>query len=210
MPRRPDIHMHQMSSRLQGDARADELLDEARILARTRDDPASFAPLYETYLPRIYAYCLRQLGRPEEAENMTSTVFARALSGAHAYRGGSVPAWLFRIAHNAVANSRRERRHLLLEDADAGLSADRAANPTLDQVIDAEQRQQVARLISALPEEQQELLSLRVTHGLSAKEIGVVIGKREGAVRMALHRVVQHLARQLREAEEGRHGQSLP
>src|SRR5690242_143201 len=78
--------------------------DEARILQRAQQHPAAFAPLYERYFARIYAYCLRRASSPQEAEDLCSQVFTRALTGLHTYRGGSVPAWLFRIAHNVVAN----------------------------------------------------------------------------------------------------------
>jgi RNA polymerase sigma-70 factor (ECF subfamily) len=70
---------------------------------------------------------------------------------------------------------------------------------TLGHLIEAEERQQIARLIAELPEEQRELLALRMAGGLSAKEIGLVIGKNEGAVRVAIHRTIQQLRSALRE-----------
>jgi RNA polymerase sigma-70 factor (ECF subfamily) len=63
----------------------------------------------------------------------------------------------------------------------------------LGQLVEAEERQQMQRLVAALPEEQRELIALRVTGGLSAKEIGQVVGKSEGAVRVAIHRTLQQL-----------------
>ncbi len=168
--------------------------DEARTLERAREDPTAFAPLYERYFPRIYAYCLRRTGTAEGAEDLTSFVFTRALTGLGSYRGGSVAAWLFRIARNAVANHRRDSRpQVPLASATIAPQPSESGDQPLDRLVRAEERERVARLIAALPERERELLALKVAGGLSAKEIGAVLGKSEGAVRVALHRVIQGL-----------------
>jgi RNA polymerase sigma-70 factor (ECF subfamily) len=175
--------------------------DEAALLEQARADPAAFAPLYERYVVRIYQYCLRRVGNPEEAEDLTSLVFSRALSSIAGYRGGSPAAWLFAIAHNAVANHLRDRRaHVPLEGAALTAAASRPEphSDPLDQVIKEEERRRVAELVAGLSEEQRALLTLKVVGQLSAREMGVVLGKREGAVRVALYRVVQQLRRAYR------------
>lgn len=170
--------------------------NERAIMEQARDDPAGFAPLYEQYFPGIYRYCIRRVGSREEAEDLTSLIFTRALAGLNSYRGGPVAAWLFTIAHNAVANHYRDRR--------ATASLDDPARPfdgeepgigdnTLARIVDEEEGARVAGLIAGLPEEQRNLLSLRIAGGLSAKEIGAVLGKSESAVRVAIHRTIQEL-----------------
>jgi RNA polymerase sigma-70 factor (ECF subfamily) len=176
----------------------DHLADEAFILAQARTDPAAFAPLYERYVARIYQYCRRRVGHPEEAEDLTSLVFSRALGGLASYRGGSPAAWLFAIAHNAVANHLRDRRpHLSLDSSVPSLiySHPEPSPDPLDLVLRDEERRRVAKLVAELTEEQRALLALKVVGQLSAKEMGAVLGKREGAVRVALYRVVQQLRR---------------
>lgn len=183
------------------DADSDE---EARVVAATRDDPAAFAPLYERYFPCVYAYCLRRVGSSEEAEDLTSLVFTRAFTSVGQFRGGSVAAWLFRIAHNAVANHQRDRRpQLSLDAAPLGTTPIAPDEPLLDGLVRAEERERVARLLAALPDDQRELLALRIVGELSAKEIGMVLGKSEGAVRVALHRVVRTLRDAYHHADEG-------
>lgn len=169
-----------MTTRRWGALQDDQPAEEARILERARGDPAAFAPLYERYFPRVYAYCLRRVGTVEEAEDLTSDVFTRALTGLGGYRGGSVAAWLFRIAHNAVANHLRGRR------PQAPLEPALAASPRLtdsgdqplERLVRVEEEERVARLIAALPERERELLTLRVVGGLSAKEAGAIRGRR--------------------------------
>ncbi len=162
----------------------------AETIASSRQNPAAFKPIYEEYFPRIYRYCLRRVNRAQEAEDLTSQIFTRALASLPTFRGGSFAAWLFRIAHNAVANYWRDRRATVpLEEAETLGQGDE----TLGRLMEDEQRQRVLKLIAGLPDEQRELLALKVSGGLSAREIGEVIGKSEGAVRVMIHRTVQTL-----------------
>src|SRR5690349_22722029 len=73
-------------------------------------DRLLFAPIYEQYFDRVYAYCLRRTNSAQEAEDLCSQVFSRALGGLESYRGGVVAAWLFQIAHNSVIKHYRARR----------------------------------------------------------------------------------------------------
>ncbi len=160
------------------------------LIDRARDDPAAFAPLYHQYFPRIYRYCLRRVSVAQEAEDLTSHIFTRALTHLREFRGGSFAAWLFRIAHNATANHLRDRRVILPLD----VVEERAhGQDLLDRVIEAEEQARVARLIAALPDEPRNLIALRIAGELSTREIAEVTGKSGGAVRVALHRIVAQL-----------------
>ncbi len=181
------------------DAPEGQANEEVRLLELARNEPTAFAPLYERYFPRIYAYCLRRVGSNEEAEDLTSLVFTRALTSIGSYRGGSVVAWLFRITHNAVANHLRDRR--------PQLPLDTASHPVSGEDLSAgivrdEEQEHLARLLAALPNDQREILVLRLVGELTAREIGAVIGKREGAVRVTLHRIVRGLRAAYHQANE--------
>ncbi len=99
---------------------------ETEVLRTARSDPAAFESLYQLYFPRIYAYCLRQLGHPEDAEDLTSFIFAQAIANLRSYWGGSVAAWLFRRRRRAPrpeldgrpweADARRRARVRLAQD----------------------------------------------------------------------------------------------
>ncbi len=162
-----------------------------QMVAQACADPAAFKSLYENYFHRIYRYCLRRVSCPHEAEDLTSLIFTSALANLSTFRGDSFAAWLFRIAHNAVVNHLRSRRASVPLQAVAEIPD--AGGEMLDGLMDAEERERVACLIAALPDEQRELLTLKVAGGLSAKEIGQVVGRSETAVRMALSRIVKQL-----------------
>jgi DNA-directed RNA polymerase specialized sigma24 family protein len=53
-------------------------LDEAQIMVIAQHNPALFAPLYERYVDRVYAYCRRRAANDQDAEDLCSMVFARA------------------------------------------------------------------------------------------------------------------------------------
>ncbi len=160
----------------------------AQMHAAQRDS-AAFAPLYERYVERVYAFCLRRSPTPEDAEDLCSQVFLRALRGLHTYRGGLVSAWLFRIARNVIANHYRGRRPIIALD-DLEIPAD---DHTTERIEQADDKRIIAALIATLPEEKQTLLSLSLDSGLTSSEIGEVIGKSPQAVRVEIHRIIKGL-----------------
>lgn len=166
----------------------DDELTEQRLMRKAQADSAQFAPLYERYLPRIYAYCLRRTENHHEAEDLCSQVFIRVLKGIHTYNGGMVSAWLFRIAHNVVANHFRGKRKVIplemvrLTDVGQAHSFD-----------DAEDQRILGELIRELPEAKQNLLALMLDGGLTSDEVGNVLGKSAGAIRVEFHRLVKQL-----------------
>ncbi len=168
-------------------------LDEVAILHAARTDLRHFAPIYERYAKRVYAYCLRRVGDPHEADDLTSTIFTRALTGLVSYRGGGVAAWLFTIARHTVINHHKQcGRHPAADLSAAEVLPDPAPPP--DQVvIETLESAAIRALVAQLPDEQQELIWLKVSGGLTAEEIGTVIGKRPGTVRTALSRIISTL-----------------
>ena len=183
--------------------------DEQRIMALARQHPASFAPLYHLYFPRVYAYCRRRTRDAQEAEDLTSQVFTRALAGLEGYRGGSVAAWLFRIARNTVINHYRDRRSDVgLDQAALDLVDDGPSPPEV--VMQAETLDRLYDLVAALPDAQQDLLTLKLVGGLTSDAIGDVLGKSPGAVRVALHRIIARLRAAYTEIHAGNRGGGGP
>ncbi|MGH2560253.1 MAG: RNA polymerase sigma factor [Thermomicrobiales bacterium] len=177
-----------------GDDEGDDALVE-----RARVDPAAFALLYRRYVDRIYRYCLRRLGVKEAAEDATARVFTQALAALPAYREGTVRGWLFAMAHNVVVNDLRgARAHQSLDRADA--VADPTPSPE-EAALRADDGRRPRRLLATLPEEQRQLLELRLA-GLSGPEIARVLGKSHGAVKVAQFRAMARL-RAVMEADEG-------
>jgi RNA polymerase sigma-70 factor, ECF subfamily len=163
--------------------------DEVRIMQMAQRNHLLFAPIYEYYFDRVYAYCLRRTNGVQEAEDLCSLVFSRALAGLESYRGGVVAAWLFQIAHNTVIKHYRARRTVTALDEIEELEAE----SDLERVDDVELWRTLSQLVATLPDDQRELLALMLDAELSSQEVGEIVGKSAGAVRVQFHRLLKQL-----------------
>jgi len=166
--------------------------DERLLIERAKRDAAAFGVLYERYVDRIYNYVFYRVGDTQDAQDLTARVFYRALAHMDEYRDRGAPfaAWLYRIAHNLVANFHRDksrRREVRLDDAvtlvEKSDGPDRLAEKN-------EERNFLLNAIRQLPGERQELLILKFVEELSNAEIGRILGRSEGAVESLYHRTL--------------------
>ena len=159
-------------------------------------DRAAFEVIYRRYLDRVYSYAFYQLGDHHDAEDVTERVFMAALAALPGFReqGASFRAWLFGIAHNTIANVHRTRARRRVQPLAADF--DRAA-PGADPatILDrAEDRHRILGAVGALAEDRRQVILLRFVDGLSTREIGQVLDRSPGAVRVLQHRALRDLA----------------
>jgi RNA polymerase sigma-70 factor, ECF subfamily len=176
--------------------------DDAVLVARAKADPEAFGALYERYVSKIYNYLYYRTANAHDAEDLTARVFQRAILHLDRYTSRGLPfsAWLYRIAHNLVANWHRDqgrRRHMALDEAERnhGLALQAEAPEAV-----VESRQEHERLLAAirlLPADRQQLLILKYVEQLSNAEIGVILNRSEGAVKSLYHRTLLALRDEL-------------
>ncbi len=174
-------------------------LSDAELVARAKADPEAFGALYERHVAQVYRYLYYRTGNVQDAEDLTARTFYRALQALPRYQDRGLPfiAWLYRIAHNIVANWLRDhsRRPTVALDAVATTAA-----PEKEPHAAAEESEEQERLLAAvrcLPQDRQELLTLKFVAGMSNAEIGAVLGKSEGAIKSLYHRTLLALRQQL-------------
>ena len=167
-------------------------LEESELVELAKSDRQAFGELYSRYLNKIYSYVYHRTGNTHDAEDLTAKVFMRALSHIEKYSDRGLPfqAWLYRIAHNLVANWHRAhgRRKIIALDDYVAHSLQSEAPDRL-----AEEAHEQARLMQAvrrLPEERQQLLLLKFIERMSNAEIGIIMGRTEGAVKSLYHRTL--------------------
>ncbi len=180
-----------------------ESADENTLIERARHEPEAFGELYRRYVARIYRYHYRYVGNHAEAEDLTSRTFLQALRAIQRYQaqGGTFQAWLFRIAHNLMANFYRDQsRHpsVALDVVPALPSPDL---DLADRIETAEVSQRILVALEQLPEERKTLILLKFTEQMSNAEIAVVLGKTEGAIKALYNRTLVSLRRALAEGE---------
>ena len=96
-------------------------ISDADALARAaQGDSEAFGILYDRYVGRIYNYIYYRTGNQHDAEDLTSRVFTRAMKHIPKYEDRGLPfsAWLYRIAHNLVANWHRDNSRRQIVELD--------------------------------------------------------------------------------------------
>ncbi len=162
------------------------------LVARARGrDPDAWEQLYRRSYRPLYGFARRRLFDDRAAEDAVSETMTRALDAIDrfAWQGGGFDAWLYGIARNVVyelvrAHKRTGARAVHEVRAEGGLE---------EGVIAGERRDEVRRAFDRLDPADRELLELRVQGGLSSEEVGELLGKKPGAVRMAQTRALGRL-----------------
>lgn len=177
--------------------------NEDQLVEQAKTDPEAFGQLYGLYVEKIYNYIYYRIGNHHDAEDLTAKVFHRALNHISRYNNKGVPfaAWLYRIAHNLVANWHRDRsRRQVVALESANLTGDRRENPARA-AERTNERELLLAAIQKLPVERQELLTLKFVERLSNAEIGHIMGRSEGAIKALYHRTLISLKELLSEHE---------
>lgn len=172
--------------------------DESALTAAAADDERAFDRLYDAYLPRVYAYVGYRLP-VEDVEDVVAETFVKMARGLRHFRWqgpGSFSAWLFRIAHNEIAEQYRRRGRgpvaVALDTAnDVG-----GDDPPPDGLAEATERATlIRRLVASLPPRRQEVILLRFFGSLSNREIAGILDLDERTVASHLSRALDDLRR---------------
>lgn len=179
-----------------------------RSSARTQS-ARDFEALYRDHVDLMYRFAHRLCGEAETAKDLVQETFLNAYRGLDRFRGDAqISTWLYTIASRACLRMRRKRkgapeRELSLEEfipsSDGefrlqipidGMSPEAALhNKQLREALDS--------AIDQLPKKYKMVLVLRDMEGLSAKEVGTIMGLNERAVKSRLHRARLFVRRQL-------------
>ncbi len=180
--------------------------DESALIAQAKSDQEAFGQLYERYAQRIYQYIYYRTSNEADAEDLAAKTFMRAWQHMATYDDRGVPfsAWLYRIAHNLVANWHRDRsRRQVISLDDISRWHISEAGPEAAALL-SEDRAALLQAVRRLPAERQELLTLKFVEHLSNAEIGGVMGRSEGAVKSLYHRTLMTLREELQPVLEPR------
>ena len=169
--------------------------EEARLIHLALDDPTLFAPLYERYVDRIFAYCSRRVSDHQTAEDLCSQIFVQAIQGLHNFdpAQGVFAGWLYAIARNIVAGYYRKHRTIIPIDA---FEIPDETSLSLDEMLDdTTNRELLGYLVDTLSEDKKNLLRLVLNPDLTSEDVGDIVNKSANAVRVEFHRIVKTLRR---------------
>ncbi len=186
-------------------------LDDMALVQLAKEDKEAFGELYLRYLQKIYNYIFYRTGNSHDAEDLTAKVFLRAMShiGNYVDKGLPFQAWLYRIAHNLVANWHRDqgRRKIIALDDYVAHSL-KLEGP--DHLTEArEEHEQLMAALRRLPQDRQQLLLLKFIEKLSNAEIGRIMGRTEGAIKSLYHRTLLSLRQELQMRQKDEDNQPI-
>jgi RNA polymerase sigma-70 factor, ECF subfamily len=184
-----------------------ELADQRRLVrAASNGDGAAWEALYRSIYPRLRAFFVRRVGL-EHAEDAVSETMTRAVASIVRFQwtDAGFDGWVFGIArHVSVDHHRhldRVRRYRHIGRLFPGSKSDGTMPVDHDLVIGDDQAL-VRQLFTQLTPAEQEVLELRVIAGLSAEQVGEVLGRNPGAVRTAQSRALAHLRELMEQHDE--------
>lgn len=175
-------------------------VDDMELVREAASDPEAFGELYERHVRRIYNYIYYRTGNHHDAEDLTARVFQRAMRHVGSYEDQGVPfsAWLYRIAHNLVANWHRDRSRRPVVSLEDHVIVSKESNQPETEAIAEEERQRLLAIVRRLAPDRQQLLILKFVERLSNAEIGEIMGRTEGAIKSLYHRTLIALREEIR------------
>lgn len=166
------------------------------VIAAGPQNIGEFEEVYKNYKNRIFRYIRFRVGTIEEAEDLTSQTFLKAIDFfiKHQIQIRNNSGWLYKIAGNLVRDWYRKKKPILLEDINAqpGFSY----VPDLDLKIDEEiQDKKILVHLNQLKEKEQQIIILKIFEDLTFQEIAKIVNKKESAIKMLYYRALNKLRR---------------
>ena len=169
------------------------------LVARARNrEVDAWEALYRLSYPGLRAYAARRVG-PDLADDVVSEVMERAVASLDRYESGrSFNAWLYGIARHVIGDMGRKRKRWERQPPDISQSAEQSPGEALE--LNAEHAEIVAAF-ARLSDRDREVLELRVVAGLTAEQVGAVLGMKPDAVRTAQSRALARLRKLVAESD---------
>ena len=187
-----------------GFAPAAETTDEALMLAWAAGDVAAFESLYARHRIKLYGFLRRQLRDAALADELFQDIWQRVIGARAGWRPEAMfTTWLYRIAHNRLNDHWRAARHRPPAPADADLRIEALTDATTpEHALSAfEQRRRLQLAMEQLPDEQREVLLLRLEQELTLEQIGEITGVGRETVKSRLRYAMDKLRTLLRDDE---------
>lgn len=174
--------------------------DDALMLAWVAGDVTAFERLYALHRGPLYRFLLRQLRDDALADELFQDVWQRVIAGRQGWKPDApLGTWLYRIAHNRLNDHWRALKHRPPAPVDADLRMQRLPDPDTPErtLSEFEQRRGLQLALDELPEEQREVLMLRLEHELTLEQIAEITGVGRETVKSRLRYAMDKLRARL-------------
>lgn len=169
---------------------------KALVLRAQAGNKEAFGEIYKIFFPKIYRFIYFSVRNKEISEDLSQSTFLRIWKaiGSYSDKKGSFQSYLFAIARNLIIDWQRKKKEISLEWIDIPQDSD----GPLEEIQKNEIKESVWKAMSSIESEERHLVILRYFEELSYKEIGRIVGKNEGAVRVRLHRILKILKQEIK------------
>ena len=165
---------------------------------------AWLAEIYRAYADELQRYIASRVGEHALAEDLTSTVFLKALRWLRADQSAErARAWLYATARTTIADHWQARSQYQAQPL-SELEKQFAFHQESEGQAGQQAALRVQRLLSLLPERERDVLTLRYLQGYSAAEIAEALGTNAGHIRVLQLRALRRAA-QLESQERNRY-----
>lgn len=159
-------------------------------------DAQSFRTLYQENLGVVYRFVYSKVGNREEAEDLTSQVFLKAVRGLDRERGSqSIQSWLYQVARTTIADYWRAFYKVRATSLESMLEQgwEEPAEERVE-LVSYRPEERVRRLLELLPPHYREVLVCRFLLNLSIKETAERMGLSEANVKVLQFRALKKAA----------------
>lgn len=184
--------------------RKEEIALIKKILSK---DEKAFRQFYELFFPKVYRYAYRKLQNKEQAEDITSETFLKALKNLDSYESrmnGGLDIWMYSIERNCIRDWFRKNAGvevLPLEEKWGNVLDPLIEDPYV--LIEREEIEKtVDEALKEIPAQYREVIELRFFKKKRIKEIATMLGKKEGAVKVMQFRALNALKEKIKEKME--------
>lgn len=162
------------------------------LVKKAKDgDREAFGELYRVYLDRIYRFVYFLVLDEPLAEDITQNTFLKAWNYLPKYvpEKGTFQSFVYKVARNLVIDHQRKKKEVAItQETELFLPAD----TDIEEEYEASERSvTVKRALSSLPDFDKEIVIMRYFEELSYSEISKVVGKKESAIRVRVHRALK-------------------
>jgi RNA polymerase sigma-70 factor (ECF subfamily) len=155
--------------------------------------PEKFELIYNSYYERILSFIYSRVETKEEAYELTSQVFFKALDNIRKYRPQGLPfgAWLFRIALNEISKFFRKSRHKRVMSVDAESVAELCVEMEEEKQEDTDRKLSAA--LQKLSPEELQLIEMRFFDKIPFKEISRILELSEAGAKARVYRILEKM-----------------
>lgn len=172
----------------------EQILDEECEIKAAMNDISCFSVLYDRYYIRLFRYIYHRIDSDDNAADLTSQVFLKAMLHLKSYRFMGLPfaSWLYRIASNEIYVEYKEKKCSRVYNASSE-SLSQVAAEIDDDFADEEKLQWLKQALESLKASEMEFIEMRYFEKRSFLAIAEITGMTENNAKVKVHRIIQRL-----------------